>query len=150
MGSKRAEYQKKYKEKHKDKIKEYSKRYREKHEDQIKEYRKDYYKKNKDAINEYQREYGKEWREKNRERLKEYNRQYREDHREEIRINQNLTHNNVNNKDTLRRVEEREEAGKILYECDLIDIKEKYQSIKDYTGEGEEWHLLLECLQVCL
>lgn len=108
MGSERAEYQRKYVEKHKEQIKE------------------------------YKREYGKEWREQNREHLREYNRQYREDHREKIRINQNLTHNNINNKDTLRRVEEREEAGKILYECDLIDIKEKYQSIKDYTGEGEE------------
>lgn len=137
MGSKKAEYQRRYRAKHKEEIKEYNKRYKEKHKEHIQEYKKDYYEKHKEEIKEYQKEYGKEWRNQNRDKLREYNKEWREQNKERVRIYQNLIHNKANNKDTLRRVEEREEAMEMLYECDLIDIKEKYQSIKDYTKEGE-------------
>lgn len=66
------EYNKEYKENHKEKIKKKNKEYREKNKEKIKEYNKDYGEKNKEKIKEYQKEYYEEHKEKNKEKIKKY------------------------------------------------------------------------------
>lgn len=86
-------YQKAYKKKNKEKIKEYNKEYRSKNKEKIKESTNKYYEKNKEKIKEHQREYYKQNKEKkkeyfknNKERIKEYSKEYREKNREKKSI----------------------------------------------------------------
>lgn len=88
------EYQKKYREEHREKLSEYQKKYREEHKEERKEYTKKYYEENKERYHElnkkrYQEhkeerlEYNREWRKNNREKHLESNRRYLANHREE-------------------------------------------------------------------
>jgi len=86
------QYQKEYREKNKDKIKEVGKEYREKNKDKIKEVKKEYYEKNKDKIKEYReknkdkiKEVKKEYREKNKDKIKEVGKEYYEKNKDKIK-----------------------------------------------------------------
>jgi hypothetical protein len=79
------EYNKEYREKNKEKIKEqkkeYIKEYHEKNKEKIKEQKKEYHEKNKEKKKEYyekNKEKKKEYYEKNKEKIKEYNKEYRQ------------------------------------------------------------------------
>ena len=54
---KRAEYQRQYREAHKDEVAEYQRRYREAHKDEQAEYQRRYYEAHKDEAAEYNRRY---------------------------------------------------------------------------------------------
>jgi len=75
-GRTRKEYNKKYKEEHKEEISEYHKNWREEHKEEKSEYNKKYREEHKEEISKNM----KEWRELN----PEYNKEYREAHKEEI------------------------------------------------------------------
>ena len=105
-GFSKEEYNRKYRECHKEELreyhKEYNREYREFHKEELREYReyhkeenrlyaKIYYENNKEKIREQHREYYeknkekiKEYKEKNKEKIKEYKRAYYYRHREEI------------------------------------------------------------------
>ena len=105
-GFSKEEYNRKYRECHKEELreyhKEYNREYRECHKEENREYRefhkeenrlyaKIYYENNKEKIREQHREYYeknkekiKEYKEKNKEKIKEYKRAYYYRHREEI------------------------------------------------------------------
>lgn len=72
----------------KGKKQDYNKRYREKHKDQLKayyqQYRADHPEKYRHSA-EKQREYAAKWRAKNRDHLREYRRQWAADHPERVR-----------------------------------------------------------------
>jgi len=68
------EYNKKYKQENKEKLKEYSKNYRKENKEKIKEYRKENQKKIK--------EYRKKWNQENKEKKKEYNKKYNKKYKE--------------------------------------------------------------------
>ena len=105
-GLSKEEYNREYRECHKEELREYHKKYnreyRECHKEELREYRechkeenrlyaKIYYENNKEKIREQHREYYKknrekinEYKEKNKEKIKEYKRAYYYRHREEI------------------------------------------------------------------
>ena len=68
------EYDKSYRDKNKNKIKERKKNYYLSNKDTVNASNKEYYSKNKDVIKQYQKEY----REKNKEKAKQYQKEYRE------------------------------------------------------------------------
>jgi hypothetical protein len=72
MGYSNYHYTKKWKEKHKDKVREQKIRYRNKHGKNIKEYHKKWREDNKEEVNKNGREYSKRYRENpiNKERIK--------------------------------------------------------------------------------
>jgi len=72
-------------------VKEYQKKYRETHKEKAKEYKKKYYETHKEKLKANQRKYRethkeerKAYRETHKEELKAYNKKYRETHKEEI------------------------------------------------------------------
>ena len=73
----KSEYQKKYYEANKDKMRESIKKYREENKDKMREYREE----NKDKIRESTRKY----REENKDKIKESTRKYREENKDKIR-----------------------------------------------------------------
>ena len=94
-GFSKEEYNRKYRECHKEELreyhKEYNREYREFHKEENRLYAKIYYENNKEKIREQHREYYeknkekiKEYKEKNKEKIKEYKRAYYYRHREEI------------------------------------------------------------------
>ena len=85
------EYHKEYNRKYRECHKEYNREYREFHKEENRLYAKIYYENNKEKIREQHREYYeknkekiKEYKEKNKEKIKEYKRAYYYRHREEI------------------------------------------------------------------
>ena len=73
------EYQKNYRETHKEKAKEYHKNYRENHKEEIKARQKKHYETHK----EERKATGKKYRETHKEEIKEYGKNYYETHKEE-------------------------------------------------------------------
>ena len=85
------EYHKEYNREYRECHKEYNREYREFHKEENRLYAKIYYENNKEKIREQHREYYeknkekiKEYKEKNKEKIKEYKRAYYYRHREEI------------------------------------------------------------------
>ena len=76
------EYNKKYREANKEKLrerrKEYDKKYREANKEKIREYYKEFYEVNKEKVNERNKKY----REANKEKISEYKKEYREANKE--------------------------------------------------------------------
>jgi len=80
-GLAKSEYEKQYREQHRDEITEYNKQYREQHRDEICEQKKQYNEQHRDEIKEKKKQY----REQHREEICEQMKQYNEQHRDEIR-----------------------------------------------------------------
>ena len=81
----RKEYDKKYREEHKENSKKYDKEHYEEHKEEIKENSKKYYEEHKEERKKYLeenkeqiKENSKKYREKNKEERKEYNKKYRD------------------------------------------------------------------------
>jgi len=92
----KAQRDKEYYEKNKDKIKEYQKNYDKKNKDKVKDYQKEYREKNKEKLSELQKEYNeknkeklaeqkKEYNKKNKEKLAEQNKKWREKNKQKIK-----------------------------------------------------------------
>lgn len=81
------EYNKKWYQENKDKLKEYFKKYRQENKEKIsewsREYMKKYYQENKDN----RREYMKKYRQENKDKMNDYQREYRRKKKEEIQNN---------------------------------------------------------------
>lgn len=91
------EYQKRYRELHKEELKKYREAYNEKHKNEIKEKKRAYYLKNKDRIKAKTRKYYTE----NREYILERESNYRKSHKKEISKYQKEYA--IKNKDKIRR-----------------------------------------------
>lgn len=70
------EYDKKYYQKNKEKIKECSKQHYQKNKEKKKQYNKQWNQKNKEKRKEYDKQYGKQYRQDNKEKIKQYKKQY--------------------------------------------------------------------------
>jgi len=81
MVKNRKEYQKKYRETHKEERKKYQKKYRVNKKEEKKEYQKGYRKNHLKESKKYKKEYD----ENHREEIKKYSKEYDENHREEIK-----------------------------------------------------------------
>ena len=84
------EYQKKYYEKNKKKIKDQSKKYYKENSEKIKRRYKKYYEEKKDWINYKKRNY----RKKNKGKIKEQNRKYYEENKDKIKKQHKIYHEN--------------------------------------------------------
>jgi len=80
-GLAKSEYEKQYREQHRDEITEYNKQYREQHRDEICEQKKQYNEQHRDEIKEKKKQY----REQHREEICEKKKQYYEQNRDEIK-----------------------------------------------------------------
>lgn len=83
-------YNKRYRERHKEKIKEINKNYRKNHRDKVNQLAREYRNKNKDRINahrrkNYDKEKAKEYREKNKDIIIQKQRNYRKNNIEKVR-----------------------------------------------------------------
>ena len=72
------EYNKKYDQEHKEEIKEYSKKHRQEHKEEIKKYRQEH----KEEIKKYNKKYDQEHKEERRERRRKYYQEHKEEERE--------------------------------------------------------------------
>ena len=79
--SKAQEYQRAYRQQHRQEIREYDRAYRQQHRQEIREYNRAYYQQHHQETREYNRAYYQQHRQEIRER----NRAYRQQHRQEIR-----------------------------------------------------------------
>ena len=88
-------YQKKYREKNADKIRQQNAEWRANNKERVLQYAREYYRNNKDEIltnikslpeekKDKRRKAMKKWRDKNKERLSDYNARYREDNKERL------------------------------------------------------------------
>lgn len=115
-----SEYQKIYREKNKEKIKNYylnnkekldnrSKKYQEDNKEKLDLYRKQYRKKNKEKAKNWWKENKnkiRKWREENKEKIKEKAKKYREKNREKIKIRRQLNKHKINKRQKERRESE--------------------------------------------
>ena len=77
--SKAQEYQRAYRQQHRQEIREYDRAYRQQHRQEIREYNRAYYQQHRQEVLEYQQEY----RQRHRQELLEYQRAYYREHRQE-------------------------------------------------------------------
>jgi hypothetical protein len=89
----KSEYNRNYREKHRDEWNKYQKKYYENHREELSQRHTEYYNKNKDKIKEKRKtqdfkinhnEYCKNWRELHQEQIKNERKIYYEEHREEL------------------------------------------------------------------
>lgn len=96
-GITKQEYDRLYREEHKEQIKENDKQYYKKNRDKYIERTKQYYEENKEKVNEkhkkyaqdnkeHIKEYMKDYYQEKKEQFKEHNKQYREEHKEQIQL----------------------------------------------------------------
>jgi len=81
LRKKKAEYNKKYRQKHRDELLEHNRKYYQEHKDKLREDAKRYYQDHREEVREYRRKY----RQEHKEKFKDYQKNYFQKNREKFR-----------------------------------------------------------------